>query len=182
VDENTGGGGANRWLHEELRTKLEHVPGVGLQQLPGGTQMGLAIRRSSRVGARAGQPVEDFGVARDIGYLLTRDDALHEDRDLLRFACEQLAAQPATRLKILKAEVKAAGIALTLDAKNLFRIECLVNGLAQCSFPADAPQPLIVPTTGLRDAPAQIRVNGFAVVKDDLRLVATDAFDLPEVP
>lgn len=178
VDENTGGGGANRWLHEELRMKLEHVPGVALQKLPGGAQMGLAIRRSTRVGAKAGHPIEDFGVARDVKYLLTRDDILHEDRDLLNFACQHLAALPATRLKVLKAEVKAGGIELTLDARNLFRIECLVNGLLQCSFAAGAAQPMTVPTVGLMDAPSQIRVNGFALVKDELQLAATDAFEL----
>ena len=184
VDENTGGGGANRWLHEELRVKLEHLPGVALQKLPGDAQMGLAIRRSSRVGVNAGHPIEDLGVARDIQYHLTRDDILYGDRDLLRFACQQLAVQPANRLKITQAELRQGSIALTLESRNLFRIECLVNGLPQCSFAADAQQPLLVPTTGLMDPPSQIRVNGFALVKDDsgvseLKLVATDAVGLP---
>jgi hypothetical protein len=182
VDENTGGGGANRWLHEELRAKLEHVPGVGIRQLPGGAQMGLAIRRSTRVGARAGYPIEDFGVARDVKYLLTRDDVLHDDRDLLKFACQQLAAQPTRRLKVLTAEMKDGQIEVTLEAHNLRRIECLVNGLVQCSYDADAAQPLLVPTTGLIDAPAQIRVNGFASVNGVLQLVATDPFPLPVAP
>jgi hypothetical protein len=182
VDENTGGGGANRWLHEELRVRLEHVPGVALQQLPGGAQIGLAIRRSTRVGANAGHPIEDFGVVRDVNYLLTRDDALHDDRDLLKFACGLLAKQPATRLKVLNAEVKAGAVEVTLEVHNLFRIECLVNGLLQCSFAADAAQPLLVPTAGLLFAPAQIRVNGFALVNDELHLVATDAFPLSGAP
>jgi len=180
VDENTGGGGANRWLHEELRIKLEDVPGIELQKLPGGAQMGLAIRRSSRVGPNAGHPIEDFGVARDITYRLTRNDALHQDKELLRFACQHLGEQRASRLKIVNAEVKPGEIELTVTARNLFRIECLVNGLLQSSFPADAAQPFAVPTAGLMDAPGLIRVNGFALVDGDagvseLRLAATDA-------
>jgi hypothetical protein len=180
VDENTGGGGANRWLHEELRVKLEHLPGVALKQLPGDAQIGLAIRRSSRVGASAGHPIEDLGVTRDVRYQLTRDDIMHDDRDLLQFACGQLATQPANRLKILKAELQQGSIALTVETRNLFRIECLVNGLQQSAFATDAPQPYQVPTAALLDAPAQIRVNGFANVDGEIKLVVTAAFEFAD--
>jgi hypothetical protein len=81
-------------------------------------------------------------------------------------------------------EVKPDAIDLTLTAQNLFRIECLVNGLPQCSFAADAAQPFVVPASGLMDAPGLIRVNGFALVNGDagvseLRLAVTDARSLP---
>ncbi len=75
-------------------------------------------------------------------------------------------------------------IALRVTARNLFRIECLVNGLLQCSVAADAAQPFLVPTAALPDAPALIRVNGFTLVTDaagvpELQLAATDAFAFP---
>ncbi len=85
-------------------------------------------------------------------------------------------------MKVLNAEVKIDGVEATLEVHNLFRIECLVNGLPQCSFAADATQPFLVPTAGLLDVPAQIRVNGFALVNDELQLVATDPFPLTVAP
>ncbi|MDQ6704788.1 MAG: S41 family peptidase, partial [Acidobacteriota bacterium] len=76
VDENTGGGGANRWLHEELRQnlKLHGLHEMPLEKLPGDSQMGLAIRRSSRVGMNAGQVIEDVGVKAELRHHITRND------------------------------------------------------------------------------------------------------------
>ena len=183
VDENTGGGGANRWLHEELRLKLKGMPDVPLKQLPGGAQLGLAIRHSTRVGANAGNAIEDVGVRCDVVHRATRDDLLHHDRDLVRFACRHLANQPSSRLKILKAEPVPGGIAVTLRTENLYRIECLINEHPQCSFAADGAQPFFVPMAGLLDPAAVIRVNGFALSTGrsgvtELQFVATDTISL----
>ncbi len=164
VDENTGGGGANRWLHEELRLKLAGVPDVPLKKLPGGAQLGLAIRRSTRVGANSGGVLEDLGVRCDVKYRITRNDLLNHDRELLQFACRQLGAQPSRLLKILSAKSQPGGIAITVRTQNLYRLECLVNNMPQCSFAADAPQPFFVPTAGMIDPAAVLRVNGFALV------------------
>ena len=180
VDESTGGGGANRWLHEELRLKLLSTPEIPLKKLPAGAQMGLAIRRSSRVGLHHGANIEDLGVRSDTRHRTTRNDLLHHDCDLLQFACHKLGTLETPRLKILKAEAGAGEIVLTLETKNLFRLECLVNGKPQCTFAASAPQPFHVPVGGLMGTPAQIRVNGFALVHNGsrLKIVATDKLDL----
>ncbi len=62
LDGATGGGGANVWNHSDLLAKFGSSPELPLKALPPGVSMRLAIRRSSRVGRNAGQPVEDLGV------------------------------------------------------------------------------------------------------------------------
>ena len=185
VDENTGGGGANRWLHADLLEKLKKtVPSVPLKKLPGDAQMGLAIRRSSRVGINAGNVIEDEGVKRDVPYQITRNDILQGDRDLLRFACAQLGREQTGLLRIVKAEaLDPEGISLIVDAKNIFRIDCFVNGMQQCSFAAvEGVNIFFVPTGGLVDPPpGLLLVNGFALEAgpnsgNTLRMVARDTF------
>jgi hypothetical protein len=191
VDENTGGGGANRWLHEQFLEKLEEkVPSISLKKLPKHAQMGLAIRRASRVGLGAGGVIEDEGVKRDVAYQTTRDDVLHHDRDLLRFACAQLANEEVSKVRIVKAELlEAESVSLTLETQNVYRIDCFLNGLHQCSFaPVNGVNVFRVPTAGLLDPPPDLlRVNGFRKLTDSvgvsrLCMVARDEFEFaPEV-
>jgi hypothetical protein len=192
VDENTGGGGANRWLHEQLVEKLERtLPAVSLKKLPKQAQMGLAIRRASRVGLGAGNVIEDEGVKRDVAYQTTRDDILHSDRDLLRFACAQLGSQEVSKLRIVKAELlQPEGVSLIIETQNIYRVDCLLNGLQQCSFATvNGINSFRVPTAGLLDPPpALLSVNGFQKLTDsngisNLRMVARDQFEFatPEV-
>jgi hypothetical protein len=188
VDENTGGGGANRWLHEQLREKLETIaPSVPLKKLPGNTQMGLAIRRSSRVGRNAGSFLEDQGVKRDIPYVVTRNDILNYDEDLLRFACVKLGEQPIRSLKIVRGELlEPDGISLVVESQNFYRIDCYADGLQQCSFAVvDGINVFWVPTGGLVYLPpSQLRVDGYAKITDiqtgieQLQLVAKATFTL----
>ena len=172
VDDNTGGGGANRWLHEELRQnlKLHGLHEMPLEKLPGDAQLGLAIRRSSRVAANAGKVIEDVGVKADVRYHVTRKDLVDHDRDLLAFACTHLGSQPTYMLRIDRADLREDGIEVSIRTRNLFRLECRVNGFTQCSFPAEdpggAPQSFRVPIAGLIDPPGLLRVDGFAQVQD----------------
>jgi hypothetical protein len=191
VDENTGGGGANRWLHEQLREKLAKIaPSVRLKKLPGEAQMGLAIRRSSRVGPNAGTFLEDEGVKRDIAHAITRDDILHHDQDLLGFACRQLGAQPTRALKIIKAELmEDGGISLIVQTQNVYRIDCFLDGLQQCSFAVvDGTNIFLVPTGGLvYFPPSQLRVDSYAKVTgqagiDQLLLVAKATIGIETAP
>jgi hypothetical protein len=168
VHEHTGGGGANRWLHEELRVKLGNLlPDNTLKELPGEAQMGLAIRRSTRVGAYAGAVLEDEGVRCDLAYKPTRNDILNRYQDLIHFACDQLGAQPTRKLHIVKAELlEQDGIGLTVETQNMFRIDCFVNGLPQASFAVQGGiEAFLVPTGGLIDETAsQVRVDGYAKI------------------
>lgn len=175
VDANTGGGGANRWLHEELmqNLKLQGLEDLPLQTLPGGAEMGLAVRRCSRVGGNDGAAIEDVGVQADIRYYVSRADLLNNDCELLAFACSQLGAQPTYKLNIDKAEVKADGFEVAVTTHNLFRLECVVNGLYhQCSVAVrDGQRTFHVPAEGLLDAPQLLQINGFAQIENEVGIV-----------
>jgi hypothetical protein len=83
----TGAGGANVWKLSEFPA----VDGSGLvQPQPLGPSLRVALRRTLRVGPRAGIPVEDIGVVPDALHAVTCADLLEEDRDLLAHAVEML--------------------------------------------------------------------------------------------
>ena len=85
VDTNTGAGGANVFTHSMLRAVLPG-PGSPFQPLPNGAEMRVAIRASTRVGERAGLPLEDLGVEPDVIHRLTRRDLLEDNVDLIEAA------------------------------------------------------------------------------------------------
>jgi hypothetical protein len=191
VDDNTGGGGANRWLHEELMRNLavHGLRNMPLEKLPRQSQLGLAIRRSTRVGANAGAVLEDLGVKADVRHYRTRRDVLHNDVDLLAFACAHLGAAPAFRLRIVDAAMTPAGVAVSLRVQNLFRIECRIDGLPQYSAPAEGAGEIslafVVPVAGLLDTPDTLVIDGFAKIQDPiqgaiLQRVVTGSADLSQ--
>jgi Peptidase family S41 len=101
----TGAGGANVLQHQELVDLLDEAdPGggqqlarrfqlVSLRDVGGGAGMSVALRRSLRIGERAGTPLEDLGVQPDAFTFLSTDDALHGNVDLKRRAAELLDAE-----------------------------------------------------------------------------------------
>lgn len=94
VDDNTGAGGANVWTHNLLsRLADEGTPGSPYMPLPKEAGMSAAMRRTLRVGALAGTPVEDLGVAPEQRHHMTRVDILKDNDDLLRRAGALLKAQ-----------------------------------------------------------------------------------------
>jgi Peptidase family S41 len=88
VDPSTGAGGGNVWTH---RNMVAGWPGGPFEKLPGKAQLRVAARRSLRVGADAGRPVEDLGVDPDVDYHMTENDLLNGNADLLDFAASILA-------------------------------------------------------------------------------------------
>ncbi len=86
-------GGANVWQHAYLRDVWRARPDSPFVDLPPGAGLRLAIRRSLRVGARAGIPVEDLGVRADHVRPLTRRDLLDANADHLAFT-ESLLTGP----------------------------------------------------------------------------------------
>jgi C-terminal processing protease CtpA/Prc len=97
-DQATGAGGANVWTHDLLRQFLPagEVSSNGngksspLQQLPRGMSMRISFRRSTRVGARAGLPLEDLGVQCDKLHRKTRRDVFEDGADLYESAGQGL--------------------------------------------------------------------------------------------
>jgi hypothetical protein len=87
--DNTGAGGANVWEYRYLQNlAIADNPFV---DLPAKTSMRVAVRRSSRIGDRAGVPLEDLGVVPEDRHYMTRDDLLKNNVDLIEHAAKILA-------------------------------------------------------------------------------------------
>lgn len=94
-DQATGAGGANVWTHGLLQQFLPHNGSSNgtkapLRPLPRGMSMRISFRRSTRVGARAGLPLEDLGVECDKLHRRTRKDVFEDAADLYEFAGQTL--------------------------------------------------------------------------------------------
>jgi C-terminal processing protease CtpA/Prc len=89
VDDNSGAGGANVWSYTLLQSLLGPHAGAATA-LPGGCDLRIAIRRTLRVGANRGMPLEDLGVVPDKRHYLTRRDVLGQNQDLVAFAASVL--------------------------------------------------------------------------------------------
>jgi hypothetical protein len=124
VDANTGAGGANVVQHDQL---LREWTGGPLRALPGGAGFRVALRRSLRVGARSGQPVEDLGVVPDEIHNLTRHDLLTDNDDLMAHAGRILATKPSRRLSATPA-VDRDKLRLVLDTRALTSVDVYLNG------------------------------------------------------
>ncbi|MCT9078059.1 S41 family peptidase [Streptomyces fulvoviolaceus] len=162
VDDNTGAGGANVWTHGLLKALFE-LPAPAdtaspFQALPGGANMRVAIRRTVRVGAPAGTPVEDLGVVPEVRHRMTRDDVLHDNTDLLARAGQVLASLPAYRLD---AALDGADGTLGLRTSGLDRVDVFVAGRPRASVDvSDGDTSVTVtPAPGPGD---RIRIEGYA--------------------
>ena len=124
VEANTGAGGANVVTHEDLRTEWTNG---GLQQLPKGVQMRVALRRCLRVGARSGQPVEDLGVIPDAIHELTKRDLMEENADLMAAAGALLAHGTPRLLRFTTTSAGAGKTRLTVTTRSVASIDVYVN-------------------------------------------------------
>ena len=123
--DNTGAGGANVWSYDLLEA-LSVAPNP-FKELPRGASMRVAARRSTRVGSRAGVPLEDLGVTPDERYFMTRDDLLNGNVDLIAHAATLLAARPKQAL-----QVEAVGnppvTRMKVTSANVDRVDLHVDG------------------------------------------------------
>lgn len=125
VDGNTGAGGANVWTH----SLLNFIAGQDgpYEPLPNGANMRVAIRRTLRVGERAGTPVEDLGVQPDIQYEVTRNDLLHSNADLIEFAATKLAAQKPHVLQAVVRDREANNMTVAITTENVQRVDVYLD-------------------------------------------------------
>ena len=130
VDTATGAGGANVLTHGGLRADWTGGP---LEPLPRGADMRVSLRRTLRVGSRAGQPVEDLGVEPDILYDMTSDDLLHGNRDLLDRAGEVLAAGTVRELRAQIAGGQGRDVEIDVTTRSVPSTDVYVNGRPQDS-------------------------------------------------
>ena len=130
---NTGAGGANVWTHQYL---VDHFPGPTspFAATPRGTSFNVAIRRSTRVGNRAGVLLEDLGVVPEIPYHMTKSDVLKQNVDLLNFAVDILRGEEAFTLSAVVSKSGPEANAITMTTKNLDRVDCYVDRRPQETF------------------------------------------------
>ena len=165
----TGAGGANVLTHGDL---LSDWSGGPLQSLPAGAGMRVSLRRTLRVGKRAGEPVEDLGVARDKPHDMTRDDLLNGNVDLLAKAGALLAAGTPRRFDAGLA-LQGQTLIVSLTTEGIRSLDLYVDdrpvlaGVALTDGDSDHQIPK--PRSG-----ARLRLEGF----DGKKLVAARKFEL----
>jgi hypothetical protein len=119
---NTGAGGANVWDYNDL---LENLP-AHFKPLPRQASMRVAIRRTTRVGRRAGDPLEDLGVVSDRIHKMTRRDLLEGNVDLIAEVAQVVTERPR---RAIAAEMtpQVGGIELALSTTGLDRVDVYVD-------------------------------------------------------
>ena len=126
TDANTGAGGANVVDHADLMDMLPD-PESPIRPLPKETSFSVSIRRTTRVGERLGDPLEDLGVVPDERHFTTKNDILHDNADLITRAGSILARMP---VRVLDAEVKPSGDGMVLvsaTVANVSRFDAYVD-------------------------------------------------------
>jgi hypothetical protein len=97
---NTGAGGANFWSLDDLLRAQTKDPASPFKKLPKGAELIVAMRRSVRVGLRAGSPLEEFGVLPDVLHFMTKRDLLSDNVDLLSRAARLIQQRPSFQLSM----------------------------------------------------------------------------------
>ena len=162
VDDNTGAGGANVWTHGLLKALLEipqRNPETPYQPLPKQADMRVSIRRTLRVGALAGTPVEDLGVPSDVRHEMTRRDVLEGNLDLLEAAGTLLAGLPKRRLDVEPSLAADGTLTLVMGTAGIERLDVYVDGRPRTS--ADVSDPgITLAVPGVAGA-NRVRVEGW---------------------
>ena len=127
TDGNTGAGGANVWTHVQLSGALsgQQTP---LQPLPKRARMRVALRRTSRVGGRSGDPLEDLGVVPDEIHHMTRNDLLNDDENLIERAASILASRIPVRSLAVEVTTQGDPTRVSADTENISRLDAYVDG------------------------------------------------------
>jgi hypothetical protein len=128
TDGNTGAGGANVFEHVQLNDPWFRLS-PPIQPLPKGTRMRVAIRRTSRVGERSGDPLEDLGVVPNEIHSITKNDLLNNDQDLIEHAASILASLPVRKLAVEVMPLRDPARAnVTVATENISRLDAYLNG------------------------------------------------------
>jgi len=134
TDRNMGAGGANVWTLDMIRNSFG--PLAPLQQLPKGANMRVAFRRTLRVGDEAGTEMEDLGIEPDDVHLMTKDDLLGGNRDLLAHAVQLLDQQLAgakARTLAITTSINGADVSIAVACTRVDYFEVSVDGRSQGS-------------------------------------------------
>jgi hypothetical protein len=131
----TGAGGANVWAHQFLVDNFPD-PGSPFLPVPRGASFNVAVRRSTRVGERAGVLLEDLGVAPDDIHKMTNDDVLKGNVDLIRHATRMLKGEGMEAIELSATVADGAGAtrAITAATENLDRLDAYINDRPQATL------------------------------------------------
>jgi hypothetical protein len=165
TDGNTGAGGANVWEHQHFVKYL--LPGSQYKPLPNGAGMRVSMRRTLRVGKRAGAPLEDLGVVPNKRHFLTRNDLINGNVDLLNEAGALLESLPARELQVTVKRASPKQATVVARAKAMTRLDVYVDDRPMSSVDLDGAEKTVDVSTGGAPAP-MLEVRGF----DEGRLVA----------
>ena len=121
--------------------------------------MRVSIRRTLRVGALAGTPVEDLGVVTNERHHMTRDDLINGNVDLLDRAGEILKACPCAG-STSRRHARDGALEVASAVANVDRVDLYVDGRPFTSV--DSPPG--ASTLTLPDVPRAriVRAEGFA--------------------
>ena len=158
TDGNTGAGGANVWWHKALGGMLPDQDSP-IRPLPKGTRMRVAMRRTSRVGERSGDPLEDLGVVPDEIHKMTKNDLLSNDEDLISDAASILADLPVRALSVELDQATDTAVSVSTTTENISRLDAYIDGRPQRTLdvedgpttfdlPLDSPGPHILELRG----------------------------------
>lgn len=139
VDGNTGAGGANVWQHSLL---LQALPGAQsvYKQLPKQAGMRVSIRRTLRVGKRAGMPVEDLGVVPDERHFVTKNDLLNSNADMIKTATALLKERPVRALSVTVDPVSGTQSNVTATVSGITRLDIYVDERPMHTVDVNGPQ------------------------------------------
>ncbi|WP_217177120.1 S41 family peptidase [Streptomyces sp. AC495_CC817] len=127
TDENTGAGGANVWTHKLLSDLLQGDRATPYVPLPKASGMRVSIRRTLRVGALSGTPVEDLGVIPDEAHRMTRRDLLEDNADLFDRAGRLLKDREPHAVSITDTISVNGSLKFKVRATNVDRVDVYVD-------------------------------------------------------
>jgi hypothetical protein len=132
VSGNTGAGGANVWAHENFLKVMKNRTDLPYRPLPRGVSMGVAFRRSIRVGDRAGgRPLEDLGVVPNRRHHLTKADLLNNNSDLIHRATKILALKKVYCLSAKVSQGPDGTVKTTARTQNISRLDLYIDDRPQ---------------------------------------------------
>jgi hypothetical protein len=167
VSGNTGAGGANVWTHKLLQKLAEDIDEEEsiFSELPAGAGMRAAVRRTLRVGDRAGMPLEDLGVVPDHIHKMTRQDLLKGNVDLINRAGELLGEMPLRQFTAEKLQGGDHILRFMITTRNIDRLDFYINGRPRHSFDVpDGPDQYSLEASNdlSTDGPMIVEIYGFA--------------------
>lgn len=116
TSDNTGAGGANNWHYGDLIDAFGKNSKSIFKPLPRQSELSLAMRRSIRVGACEGRPLEELGVAPDYRHYMTKNDLLNRNSDLVRRAARLLETKPVYSLFVSRAKGKRTILEISAES------------------------------------------------------------------